>query len=153
MICGCALYSNKRDQINTLLANHILISKVLLCESTHTQSHSLRTEVLVIAPDDVVLMIKQSIGHLSSAVHLKRRNPGVILDKSLSFEDHVEQLFFHLRNISKLRSATFICSRIRNDHTCFYLFCKEEVEKEYTACKAGTDAYLPVSLVCAKLLK
>jgi len=51
-----------------------------------------KLKVLVIAPDDAVPVIKQSIGHLSSAVHLKVRNLWVIFDKSLLFEHHVKQL-------------------------------------------------------------
>lgn len=68
-----------------------------------------KTEDLIVAPENVAPMIRQSIGTLSSTAYSNLRNLGVIVEQSLPFNTHVKQLtrscFFHLRNISELRSV------------------------------------------------
>ncbi len=67
-----------------------------------------KTEVMIIAPDNITPKIRQVIGGLSSSDCNDIRNLGVIFDRSLCFNSHVKSVFrscfFHLRNIAKIRS-------------------------------------------------
>lgn len=47
-----------------------------------------KTEVLIIAPDNVSPIIKQSHGPLSSGIHSNLPNLGVTFDQSPSFDAH-----------------------------------------------------------------
>ena len=68
-----------------------------------------KTEVLIIAPDNLVPDIMQHIGPLSSSVCPVVRSLGVLFAHSLSFNTHIKPLvkswFFHLHNISQLRAV------------------------------------------------
>ncbi len=84
-----------------------------MTSSDHSlQLNTDKTEVLVVAPEKIAPMIMQyciSIGPPSSATYPNLCNVGVIFDQSSSFNTDVKQLtrscFFHLRNISRLRSV------------------------------------------------
>ena len=64
-----------------------------------------KTEVLIIAPD---ASVPSCLGSLSANVRPKSRNLGVTFDHAKLFDEHVKTVihscFFHLKNISKLRS-------------------------------------------------
>jgi len=62
------------------------------------------------ASDDAVPMIKQSIGHLSSAVHLKLPNIAAIFDKSLLSRNHVKQIMLLPLKKHQQIEICFICS-------------------------------------------
>uniref|UniRef100_A0A669CQX3 Reverse transcriptase domain-containing protein n=1 Tax=Oreochromis niloticus TaxID=8128 RepID=A0A669CQX3_ORENI len=66
-----------------------------------------KTETLMFAPDHMLSEIKQHISFLDRSFQSSLRNLGVIFDSSMSLEKHSKQLvqncFYHLRNISKLR--------------------------------------------------
>ena len=107
-----------------------------------------KPEILIIAPDSAIPLIKQSIGPLSSVVRPSIRNLGVTFDKSLSFGTHIKSLskscFFHLRNISKLRAVVsqseiemlihaFFYSRIDNCNSFFSSLNKSVLTITYRA--------------------
>ena len=109
-------------------------------------------QVLVVAPEKVVPMILKSIGPYSSAANSKLRNLGVIFDQSASFDTKqlTRSCFFHLRDISKLRSVVstpdlemiihaFISSRI--DY-CNALFSSLSLSAVSPECSCKTS--LPV---------
>ena len=67
-----------------------------------------KTEVLVFGPQQITKQIMPSAGPLVDAIKPSARNLGVWFDGNLSFEQHttklVQSCFYHLRNISKIRS-------------------------------------------------
>ena len=72
------------------------------------QLNEAKTEVLIIAPDNIATKVADCLGSLKSNVRPNLRNLGVIFDKSMHFDSHVKSVtrtcFYHLRNIAKLRS-------------------------------------------------
>lgn len=72
------------------------------------QLNPAKTETLIIAPNSAIPDIKRRLGDLGSSQKHNLRNLGVIFDEAFSLEGHLNQIvrtcFFHLRNISKLRS-------------------------------------------------
>ncbi len=67
-----------------------------------------KTEVMIIAPDNITPKIRQVIGGLSLSDSSDIRNLGVIFDRSTCLNSHVKSVvrscFFHLRNIAKITS-------------------------------------------------
>uniref|UniRef100_A0A669CZI7 Reverse transcriptase domain-containing protein n=1 Tax=Oreochromis niloticus TaxID=8128 RepID=A0A669CZI7_ORENI len=72
------------------------------------QLNPAKTETLIIASGSAIPDIKRRLGDLGSSQKHNLRNLGVIFDEAFSLEGHLNQTvrtcFFHLRNISKLRS-------------------------------------------------
>ena len=108
----------------------------------YLQLHSNKTETLIIAPDNYIPQIKQHIGALHSSVVPKIRNLGVVFDSAMSMELHsklvTKNCFFHLRNISKIRTLVsraelemiihaFISSRLDYCNSFFTCFNKKEL--------------------------
>uniref|UniRef100_A0A8C6NZ91 Reverse transcriptase domain-containing protein n=1 Tax=Nothobranchius furzeri TaxID=105023 RepID=A0A8C6NZ91_NOTFU len=108
------------------------------------QLNSSKTETLIIAPEQKVLLIKQHHRSLSSSVQTSLRNLGVLFDQSMSLSCHskhlVKNCFYHLRNISKLRAFTskldlemiihaFISSRLDYCNSIFTCFNKSDVSR------------------------
>lgn len=74
------------------------------------QLNSKKSDALIIAPNNVTFVIKQSMGPQSAhCAKLCQNDVGVIFDQSLSLDELVSQFkiscFFHLRNITKLRQV------------------------------------------------
>ena len=67
-----------------------------------------KTEILIIGPTSSSITIQQSLGPLQRNVRETVKNLGVFFDSSLNLEHHVKKItqscFFHLRNISKIKS-------------------------------------------------
>ncbi len=67
-----------------------------------------KTEVMIIAPDNITTKIRQVVGGLSSSDSSEIRNLGVIFDRSVCLNSHVKSVvrscIFHLRYIAKIRS-------------------------------------------------
>ncbi|XP_039901842.1 uncharacterized protein LOC120742540 [Simochromis diagramma] len=72
------------------------------------QLNPAKTETLIIAPGSAIPDIKRRLGDLGSSQKHNLRKLGVIFDEAFSLEGHLNQTvrtcFFHLGNISKLRS-------------------------------------------------
>lgn len=72
------------------------------------QLNSAKTDVLIIAQDASASNVAGRSGSDSANMRPKLRNLGVIFDHAMHFYDHITSVtcscFFHLRNISKLRS-------------------------------------------------
>ncbi len=67
-----------------------------------------KTEVMIIAPDNITTKIRQVVGGLSSSDSSEIRNLAVIFDRSVCLKNHVKSVvrscIFHLRYIAKIRS-------------------------------------------------
>ncbi len=72
------------------------------------QVNSTKTEVLVIGSQQMAKQILPSAGPLVDCIKPAAKNLGIWFDSNLNFEQHttklVQSCFYHLRNISKIRS-------------------------------------------------
>ena len=72
------------------------------------QLNSNKTEILIIGPEHLHSQVASCLGPLSDKVKPVSRNLGVVFDSNLTLENHVSGLtrtcFYHLRNISRIRS-------------------------------------------------
>ena len=138
----CSFQKSEVQKLKSLLACLGRI-KTWLGENA-LQLNSDKTEVLLFAPDDAVHEIQQHLGDLSSSIKPSLRNLGVFFDGQMSLEHHSKQLvkncFFHLRNISKIRSMVskgdlemiihaFVSSRLDYCNSLFSCLTKKDLSK------------------------
>lgn len=74
---------------------------------TFLQTNADKMEVLIVAPENATLILRHSVELLFSSVHSNLCNLLVILDHPVSFDTHVDQIFFifQQRNISRPSSV------------------------------------------------
>ncbi len=68
------------------------------------QLNTEKTEVLIITSDSMTARAQEHLGPLKNHIHSNIRNLGVQSDQSMHLSHYPETVFFHLRNIAKLRS-------------------------------------------------
>uniref|UniRef100_A0A672ZSA2 Reverse transcriptase domain-containing protein n=1 Tax=Sphaeramia orbicularis TaxID=375764 RepID=A0A672ZSA2_9TELE len=138
----CSFSSSEPHKLSSLI-NCLSELKQWLNDNS-LQLNSSKTETLIIAPDSAIPGIKHHLGDLSSSVKTKLRNLGVIFDQDMSLEFYskhlVKNCFFHLRNISKLRSMVstnelemivhaFVSSRLDYCNSLFTCLNKKELAR------------------------
>uniref|UniRef100_A0A672YQT0 Reverse transcriptase domain-containing protein n=1 Tax=Sphaeramia orbicularis TaxID=375764 RepID=A0A672YQT0_9TELE len=138
----CSFNSSEPHKLSSLI-NCLSELKQWLNDNS-LQLNSSKTETLIIAPDSAIPGIKHHLGDLSSSVKTKLRNLGVNFDQDMSLEFYskhlVKNCFFHLRNISKLRSMVstnelemivhaFVSSRLDYCNSLFTCLNKKELAR------------------------
>ena len=103
-----------------------------------------KTEVLIIAQSKIAADITDRLGSLKQNICSNPRNLGVILDQSLLLDKHIHSLsrtcFYHLRNITKLRSVVshqeletiihaFVSSRLDYCNSLFTCLSKTSLDR------------------------
>lgn len=108
MIFNCCALLNLIKLTNDIL-NKCLEFVNIWNSDNFLQLNSKKTEALIIAPNNVISVLKQSVCSLSAYFKHYVKNLGVIFDQLLSSDEFVCQLkiscFFHLRNIKQLRQV------------------------------------------------
>lgn len=112
--------------------------------SSFLQLNAAKTEVLIIAADNIASRVINLMGPLKGNVHSNIKNLGVTFDQSMQLDKHVKSMtrtcFFHLRNIAKLRSIishaelemsvhAFISSRLDYCNSLFTCLSKASVDR------------------------
>ena len=108
------------------------------------QLNEAKTEVLIVAPENIVPKIVDCIGPLKHNVRPNLRNLGVNFNQSMHLDTHVSSVtrtcFFHLRNIAKLRSIVtypelemiihaFVSSRLDYCNSLFTCLSKTTMDR------------------------
>ena len=138
----CSFKASELHKLTSLINCLTTIKQWL--NDNYLQLNSNKTETLIITPDNYIPQIKQHIGALHSSVVPKIWNIGVVFDSAMSMELHsklvTKNCFFHLRNISKIRTLVsraelemiihaFISSRLDYCNNLFTCFNKKELDR------------------------
>lgn len=138
-------FSFKPDKIESLSILHECLSAIeQWMASSFLQLNAAKTEVLIIASDNIASRVANHMGSLTGNIRPFLRNLGVFFDQSMHLDKHVKSLtrscFFHLRNIAKLRSIVshaelemsvhaFISSRLDYCNSLFTCLNKSSVDQ------------------------